>query len=110
MRDGNTLSPVIRQVWMGRTSRTLTKTSAARGHGAPLSLTGHITADELRRYFDNDRDRPTASAIAFSGCCAKRARSPLPEAGKIVALDAFTVPLAPRRARARPAPSRPSSG
>ncbi len=49
-RDGNTLSPVVRQAWDRGDLRTLTKNSPAQATGAHISLIGHITKDELRRY------------------------------------------------------------
>lgn len=48
-RQGNTLSPVLRQGWETGDLRTLTKGSPAKASGAHLSVIGHITADELRR-------------------------------------------------------------
>src|SRR5262249_45494302 len=49
-RQGNTLSTVLRQGWDGADLRTLTKNSPARATGAHISLVGHVTAEELRRY------------------------------------------------------------
>jgi hypothetical protein len=49
-RQGNTLSTVLRLAWDGLDLRTMTKNSPARAKGAHVSLIGHITADELRRY------------------------------------------------------------
>jgi hypothetical protein len=49
-RQGNTLSAILRNAWDGRDLRTLTKNSPAKSTGAHVSLIGHITADELRRY------------------------------------------------------------
>jgi hypothetical protein len=49
-RQGNTLSAILRQAWDGATLRTLTKNSPTRSTGAHVSLIGHITAEELRRY------------------------------------------------------------
>ena len=49
-RDGNTLSPIIRLAWDGGKLQTMTKTSPAKATDAHVSLVGHITAEELRRY------------------------------------------------------------
>lgn len=49
-RDGNILSPVLRQAWDGKPLRVMTKNSPAQATGAHISLVGHITAEELRRY------------------------------------------------------------
>ena len=48
-RQGNTLSPVVRQAWDGGTLRTLTKNSPAVATAAHISIIGHISADELKR-------------------------------------------------------------
>ena len=46
-REGNTLSPVIRQAWDTGTLRTMTKNSPARATNAHISIIGHITQTEL---------------------------------------------------------------
>src|SRR4029453_2896452 len=51
-REGNTLSPVMRQAWDGHDLRTLTKSSSARATAPHISIIGHITRDELRRYLE----------------------------------------------------------
>jgi len=48
-RDGNTLSPVVRNAWDGKALQALTKNSPARASGAHVSIVGHITADEMVR-------------------------------------------------------------
>jgi hypothetical protein len=49
-RQGNTLSPVLRQAWDGLTLRPLTKNARIQATGAHISIIGHITKDELTRY------------------------------------------------------------
>jgi hypothetical protein len=49
-RQGNTLSPLLRQAWENGDLRTLTRNSPAKASGAHISIIGHVTADELRRY------------------------------------------------------------
>jgi hypothetical protein len=51
-RQGNTLSAVLRDAWDHGNLRTLVKNSPNRVTGAHISLIGHITEDELRRYLD----------------------------------------------------------
>lgn len=51
-REGNTLSPVVRQAWDGHDLRTLTKSTVARSTGPHISIIAHITADELHRYLE----------------------------------------------------------
>ena len=50
MRDINTLSPVLRSAWDGRPLQLLTRTAPARATDTHISVIGHITAPELRRY------------------------------------------------------------
>src|SRR3990167_5573716 len=52
-RDGNTLSPIIRQLWDHGNLRVLTKNSPEKATGAHGSITGHVTKDELLRYMDS---------------------------------------------------------
>jgi len=84
-RDGNTLSAVARQAWDGQDLRTLTKTSAARATGPHISIIGHITADELRRYLEATE---TANGFGnrFLWTLAKRSRF-LPHGGAAVQLE-----------------------
>jgi hypothetical protein len=46
-RETNTLSPTLRAAWDGGTLRTLAKNSACKATGAHVSLSGHITREEL---------------------------------------------------------------
>jgi hypothetical protein len=46
----NILSATLRNAWDGHNLSTLTKNSPAKATGAHISLIGHITAEELRRY------------------------------------------------------------
>jgi hypothetical protein len=48
-RQGNTLSPVIRQAWDRDHLSTMTKNTPARSTGCHVSIVAHITVDELRR-------------------------------------------------------------
>jgi hypothetical protein len=49
-REGNTLSPVIRQAWDGGRLQVLTKKDPMKATGAHISILGHITKAELLRY------------------------------------------------------------
>jgi len=49
-REGNTLSPVIRQAWDGGRLRTMTKNSPTKSTGAHISIIGHVTKAELIRH------------------------------------------------------------
>ena len=49
-REGNTLSPVVRNAWDGKTLQTISKNSPVRAQDAHVSIVGHITKDELLRF------------------------------------------------------------
>jgi hypothetical protein len=51
-REGNTLSPVLRVAWDRGTLQTLTRNSPLKATDALISVTGHITIDELRAGVD----------------------------------------------------------
>ncbi len=79
-REGNTLSPTLRQCWDTGNLRTLTKNTPAVATGAHISLVGHITDLELRRQL-----RATEVANGFGNrvlwVLAKRSRK-LPFGGQ----------------------------
>lgn len=91
-RDGNTLSALIRQAWDKGNLRTLTKNSAAVATGAHISIIGHITADELRRYLTRT-EAGNGFANRFLFCCVKRSKC-LPEGGGDVDLAPYARRLA----------------
>jgi hypothetical protein len=49
-RQGNTLSAIIRQAWESGCLRSLTKNSPAKATDAHISIIGHITEAELKKY------------------------------------------------------------
>jgi hypothetical protein len=49
-REGNTLSPVVRNAWDGKPLQTITKTTPVRARAAHVAIVGHITKDELLRF------------------------------------------------------------
>jgi hypothetical protein len=49
-REGNTLSPIVRQAWDGDRLRTMTKNSPTKSTGAHISIIGHVTKAELLRH------------------------------------------------------------
>jgi hypothetical protein len=80
-RQGSTLSPVIRNAWDSGDLRAMTKNSPARATGAHVSIIGHITRDELRRYLTE-----TESANGFGNRFlwpAVRRSKYLPDGGSI---------------------------
>lgn len=78
-REGNTLSPVIRQAWDGGILRTMTKNSRMRATGTHISLIGHITREELLRHL-NDTECANGFGNRFLWICVKRSKL-LPEGG-----------------------------
>jgi hypothetical protein len=52
-RSGNILSAVIRQAWENGNIKCMSKNSPAHCTGAHISIIGHITAEELRRYLSS---------------------------------------------------------
>jgi hypothetical protein len=91
-REGNTLSPIIRQAWDTGNLSTLVKQSPARSTGALISIIGHITKEELRRNLESTE---TANGFAnrFLWVCATRSKF-LPEGGHLA--EAALKPLVER--------------
>ncbi len=84
-REGNTLSPIIRQAWDGGSLQSLTKNSPAKATGAHISIIGHITRDELRRYLDRT-EIANGFGNRFIHLCVRRSKV-LPEGGRIQDVD-----------------------
>jgi hypothetical protein len=79
-RQGNSLSAVLRQAWECGDLGTLTKNSPTRATGAHVSLIGHCTAEELRRYLSTtEMANGFANRILWS--CWRRSKE-LPEGGR----------------------------
>jgi hypothetical protein len=78
-RQGNTLSPNVRNAWDGTTLSTLTRNSRARATGAHISLIGHITIEELRRRLDAT-EAANGFGNRFLWVCVRRSKE-LPEGG-----------------------------
>lgn len=84
-RQGATLSPVVREAWDDGRLRITTKNNPAVATGAHISIIGHITRDELVRYFDRT-ELGTGFANRFLWIASTRARY-LPEGGEIDKVD-----------------------
>jgi hypothetical protein len=80
-RDGNTLSPVVRQSWDTGRLRVLTKNSPARATGAHISIIGHVTRDELLKYL-TDTEAGNGFANRFLWVAVKRSKL-LPDGGRL---------------------------
>jgi hypothetical protein len=79
-RDGNTLSATIRQAWDSGNLRILNKNSPAIATDPHVSIIGHITDEELRRYLDQT-EISNGFANRFLWTLVKRSKL-LPEGGK----------------------------
>jgi len=80
-REGNTLSPVIRQAWEAGKLSTLTKNSPATATGAHISIIGHITRQELLRHL-NSTEMANGFANRFLWGCVRRSKY-LPDGGAL---------------------------
>ena len=80
-REGNTLSAVIRQAWDTGDLRVLTKLSPAKATGAHISVVGHITAQELKRYL-TETEAGNGFGNRFLIACVRRSKL-LPEGGRV---------------------------
>jgi predicted transcriptional regulator len=84
-REGNTLSALIRQAWDKGSLRVMTKNSPAQATDAHVSIVGHITRDELRRFLDST-EAGNGFANRFLWVCVKRSKC-LPEGGSLHQVD-----------------------
>jgi hypothetical protein len=88
-REGNTLSALIRQAWDRGDLQVLNKNSPARATGAHISIIGHITRNELRRYLDTT-EAGNGFANRYLWPCVRRSKS-LPEGGNLNEIDFMPV-------------------
>lgn len=84
-RDGNTLSPTIRQTWDSGDLRVLTKNSPAVATGAHISIIAHISRDELKHYLDRT-EIGNGFANRFIFLCVRRSKT-LPEGAGLYGLN-----------------------
>ena len=89
-RPGNTLSSTLRCLWDSGDVRSLTKNSPAATTGATVSVVGHVTLEELKRYLTRT-ELANGLANRFLFACVRRSKS-LPFGGEPVDLE----PLAQR--------------
>jgi hypothetical protein len=84
-REGNTLSPVLRQAWDDDPLQTLTKNSPMRATNSHISVIGHITQSELVRYL-TETEMANGLANRFLWLLVKRSKE-LPEGGRLHEVD-----------------------
>ncbi len=80
-RDGNTVSPIIRQAWDSGDLRVMTRSSPAVATGAHISIIGHVTAEELRRRL-TETEVANGLANRFLWVCTRRSKL-LPDGGSL---------------------------
>ncbi len=80
-REGNILSTVIRQSWDSGDLRTLTKNNPTKATGAHISIIGHVTEKELRRYL-GETEQANGFGNRFLWVCARRSKL-LPDGGQV---------------------------
>lgn len=51
-REGNTLSPVVRNAWDGKTLQTMVRNAPLRAPETHIGIVGHITKEELLRHLN----------------------------------------------------------
>jgi len=76
-REGNTLFDIIREAWDQGYLRNSSKSSPGTATDAHISMIGHITRDELRRFLGST-EYHSGFANRFMWLCAKRSKL-LPE-------------------------------
>jgi hypothetical protein len=91
-REGSTLSAVIREAWDHGDLQIMTKNCPAKATAAHVSMIGHITIGELRRYLTLT-EQGNGFANRFLWICARRARE-LPDGGNAIAWGPFDKTLA----------------
>jgi hypothetical protein len=72
-REGNILSPIVRQAWDSAKIRILTKNSRVETTDAHVSIIGHITVEELAREL-KQTDEANGYANRFLFVCARRSK------------------------------------
>ena len=84
-REGNTLSPIIRQAWDDGALQTLTKNNPMKATGAHISIVGHITKSELLRHLTKT-EAANGFANRFIWLLVKRSKE-LPFGGEWYKVD-----------------------
>ena len=79
-REGNILSPVLRDAWDGKTLRVLARSNKDCATGSHISIIANITADELKRLLTAN-DKANGMGNRFLWVCARRSKL-LPHGGE----------------------------
>jgi hypothetical protein len=97
-RAGNILSSTLRALWDNGCSASLTKNSPVKTTGATVTIIGHVTDDELRRYLTKT-ERANGLANRFLFALVRRSKV-LPFGGNLVDFRPFIEHLKEGIARA----------
>jgi hypothetical protein len=84
-REGNTLSPILRQAWDQGNLQSMTKNSPAVAADAHVSIIGHITQGELRKYL-TAVEAGSGFGNRFLWTCVRRSKF-LPDGGSLQGKD-----------------------
>lgn len=84
-REGNTLSPVVRNAWDGKTLQTMAKNTPVRARDAHVAIVGHITKDELLRFI-NGTELANGFFNRFLAIAVQRSQE-LPFGGRLAGAD-----------------------
>ena len=84
-RNGNTLSALIRQAWDSGNLQLLTKNNPIKASDAHISINGHITMQELKKYL-YEVEIFNGLANRFLWFCVRRSKL-LPEGGRFFEMD-----------------------
>jgi len=91
-REGNTLSPIVRQAWDNGALTAMTKNNFAKATGTHVSLLGHITRPELDKTL-GDTDCFNGFANRFLWCLVRRSKL-LPDGGRSLDLAPLRLQIA----------------
>lgn len=81
-REGNILSPILRDAWDGKPLRVLARSNKDCSTGAHISIIANITSDELKRLLTAN-DKANGMGNRFLWVCARRSKL-LPYGGETV--------------------------
>jgi hypothetical protein len=88
-REGNTLSPIMRNAWDGENLKTMVKHSPLKATNPHISVLGHITSTELLRHL-TETEMANGLANRFLWAKVKRVKS-LPFGGEWYTVDVSPV-------------------
>jgi hypothetical protein len=84
-REGNTLSPILRNAWDGGDLATLTRNAPLRATGPHISVLGHITSTELLKHLV-ESEAANGFGNRFLWACVRRSKK-LPFGGELSSVD-----------------------